>query len=351
MKKLKLLVRDKANQNFKRNNFLRLDKNERNFEFDKSILKKIKKVISSSLIQSYPENLINLKNVIAKKEKINEKFISVTPGADGALKYIFEVFENKQEKKVSSIFPTYAMLEVYTKIFGFKFKKVLRSINENIPLKKLVDNSNLIYLANPNMPDGQIIEEKVIINVLKEVKRKKMYLIIDETYIDFSKHKSLKDLIKKNSNLIIIKSFSKSLGLAGLRLGYILANPNFLNLVEKIKPLADMSSLSVQIALVLLRDKNYQRNYLDEIKKSKKLARSQCRKLDLNFIETETNFFHLIFKQKFNEIYRKLKKNKILVRKNKVFINNSFQNTLRITYSDRKNMNFFFKKLKSIINN
>ena len=117
------------------------------------------------------------------------------------------------------------------------------------------------------MPDGQIIEEKVIINVLKEVKRKKMYLIIDETYIDFSKNKNLKDLIKKNSNLIIIKSFSKSLGLAGLRLGYILASPSVLNLIEKIKPLADISSLSAEIALVLLRDKQFKRSYLDEIKK------------------------------------------------------------------------------------
>ena len=135
MKRLKLLVRDKANQNFKRNNFLRLDKNERNFKFDNRILKKIKKIISSSLIQSYPENLIDLKKVIAKKDKINEKFISITPGADGALKYIFEVFDNKQKKKINSIFPTYAMLEVYTKIFGFKFKKVLRSINENVTIK------------------------------------------------------------------------------------------------------------------------------------------------------------------------------------------------------------------------
>ena len=93
MKTLKLLIRQKNDDKLRRNNFLRLDKNERNFKFNSKYLNKFKKVISSSLIQSYPENLSNLKKIIAKKEKINEKFISITPGADGALKYIFEIFK------------------------------------------------------------------------------------------------------------------------------------------------------------------------------------------------------------------------------------------------------------------
>ena len=185
---------------------------------------------------------------------------------------------------------------------------------------------------------------------MKKIKGKKIFLILDETYVDFSKNESLKNLVKKNNNLIIIKSFSKSLGLAGLRLGYMLASPSVLNLIEKIKPLADISSLSVEIASVLLRDKQFQRNYLDEIKKSKELVKKKCRSINLKLIETETNFFHLIFRKNLNEIYQKLKKNKILVRKNKIRLKNSFQNTLRITYSDRRNMNYFFKKLKLILN-
>lgn len=350
MKTLKLLIRQKNDDKLRRNNFLRLDKNERNFKFNSKYLNKFKKVISSSLIQSYPENLSNLKKIIAKKEKINEKFISITPGADGALKYIFEIFKNNKRKNISSLFPTYAMLDVYTKIFQFKLKKVFRSVDETPFIKDLINNTtDLVYIANPNMPDGQIIEKREILYLLKQIKRKKIFLILDETYVDFSKHESLKHLVKKNNNLIIIKSFSKSLGLAGLRLGYILASPSVLNLIEKIKPLADISSLSAEIALVLLRDKQFQRNYLDEIKKSKELVRIKCRSINLNLIETETNFFHLVFRKKINEIYQKLKKNKILVRKNKVMLKNSFQNTLRITYSDRKNMNYFFKKLKLIL--
>ena len=159
----------------------------------------------------------------------------------------------------------------------------------------------------------------------------------------------MKNLVPKNKNLIVIKSFSKSLGLAGLRLGYLIANSNILKLVNKIRPLADISSLSAEIALILLRDNDYKKKYINEIKKSKKLVKHQCKKLNLKLIETETNFFHLIFERKTDKIQKILKKNKILVRKNKIIVDNIFKNTLRVTYSNKKNMNFFFKKLKLIL--
>lgn len=351
MLNLKKLIRQNQLTSFKRNNFLRLDKNERSFKFENKILNKIKDLISSSLIQSYPENIYDLKKIISKKENIDSRFISITPGADGALKYIFELFKSNKTKNIVTLFPTYAMLEVYSKIFQFKLKKIPRSLSTDISNKDFIKHSaNFIYLANPNMPDGQIIEKEQILSLLKKLKRKKILLVIDETYINFSSHDSLKDLVKRHKNLIIIKSLSKSLGIAGLRLGYLIANPNYLSLIDKIKPLADISSLSAEIAIVLLKNKKYQKDYLEEIEKSKKFVKVQCQQLDLDLIETETNFFHLIFKNKFNEIQKKLEQNKILVRKNRVLINNNFQKTLRITYSNRKNMNFFFKKLKIVLN-
>lgn len=351
MLNLKKLIRQNQLTSFKRNNFLRLDKNERSFKFENKILNKIKDLISSSLIQSYPENIYDLKKIISKKENIDSRFISITPGADGALKYIFELFKSNKTKNIVTLFPTYAMLEVYSKIFQFKLKKIPRSLSKDISNKDFIKHSaNFIYLANPNMPDGQIIEKEQILSLLKKLKRKKILLVIDETYINFSSHDSLKDLVKRHKNLIIIKSLSKSLGIAGLRLGYLIANPNYLSLIDKIKPLADISSLSAEIAIVLLKNKKYQKDYLEEIEKSKKFVKVQCQQLDLDLIETETNFFHLIFKNKFNEIQKKLEQNKILVRKNRVLINNNFQKTLRITYSNRKNMNFFFKKLKIVLN-
>jgi len=347
---LNTLIRENQKPLIKRNNFLRLDKNERNFRIDNKFFKKINKAVTDTLIQSYPENIDELKELLAKKEKIDSKYISITPGADGALKYIFELLKSNKNKNVSSLFPTYAMLEVYTKIFQFKLTKVIRPINKKIISNDFIKkNTKLVYIANPNMPDGQVIEKEQILKLIKLSNKKNFFLIIDETYIDFSNYKSLKNLVPKNKNLIVIKSFSKSLGLAGLRLGYLIANSNILKLVNKIRPLADISSLSAEIALILLRDNDYKKKYINEIKKSKKLVKHQCKKLNLKLIETETNFFHLIFERKTDKIQKILKKNKILVRKNKIIVDNIFKNTLRVTYSNKKNMNFFFKKLKLIL--
>ena len=261
---LNKLIRDNQKTYIKRNEYLRLDKNERNFKLDNKYSKKITKAVSDTLIQSYPENIEELKKIVAEKEKIDSKFISITPGADGALKYIFELLKSNKNNNVSSLFPTYAMLEVYTKIFQFRLKKVIRSIDKRILSSDLIQkNTRLIYIANPNMPDGQIVEKKEILNLIRLSKKKDFFLIIDETYIDFSSHQSFKKLVPKNKNLIVIKSFSKSLGLAGLRLGYLIANKNFLQLINKIKPLADISSLSAEIALILLKDGNYKKKYID----------------------------------------------------------------------------------------
>ena len=186
-----------------RNTFLRLDRNERNFPFSKKIIKDLKKVITNYSLQSYPGNKKKLIDKIARFEKINLNCIEIVPGSDAALKYIFELFSFKRSS-LSSIYPTYGMIDVYSKVYKthlYKIKKYQNNLNYKDFFKK---NIKWIYIANPNQPDGKIISVNNIIKIIKRAKKKNIIVVIDEAYFNFSKQASLIGLVKKFKNLVVL---------------------------------------------------------------------------------------------------------------------------------------------------
>ena len=347
------IFRDTGYQNIKRNLYKRLDRNERNYPFDKKILSKLKKKITDYNLQAYPDQKLELIKKISKIENLSSNFIEIVPGSDGALKYLFEVFANKKKKinRVSFLYPTYGMVEVYSNIYKFKTLKIRKNYSKKVFIEKF-NNSNLdfAYIANPNQPDGEMINEKDIIMLLKAFKRKKTFLIIDEAYVDFSGSASLSKLVKKNWNLIVIKSFSKSLGIAGLRVGYIISSPIFLRLFNSVRPIADTSSLSIVIATELLNNLNYKKKYISDISQARNYFIKECLKLKVKILDTKTNFLHMVFEtNKRNKIYKKMKTKNFLVRKNTLSNGINKIQTIRVSLSDKKTMKYFFNSCKSIL--
>lgn len=110
-----------------------------------------------------------------------------------------------------------------------------------------------IYIDNPNNPTGQIIDLKDIETIIKEAKARDSFVVIDEAYGDYMDVEcSAIKLIDKYDNLAVIRTFSKGFGAAGLRLGYIIAQENIINLVNKVNIPFSKSSIADYIALRLL---------------------------------------------------------------------------------------------------
>ena len=119
---IKTITRD-FNINFDRSKYLRLDSNERVIPFSKKVLLGLKKNILNNIVQSYPKDKKKILQLISRYEKINSKYISCFPGIDTNLKHIFEAF-SFNEKKFLSFFPTYGMIDVYSRIYKLKIIKV-----------------------------------------------------------------------------------------------------------------------------------------------------------------------------------------------------------------------------------
>ena len=110
-----------------------------------------------------------------------------------------------------------------------------------------------------------------------------------------------------------MSSFSKSIGLAGLRIGYTISDPLIKSAINSIRPPHDISIFSIKVAEYFLSNKKIWNNYLESINLSKSFINKECKKRNLKFINTEANFFHIFFpKRKILNIIKYLKKKKVI---------------------------------------
>ena len=107
-----------------------------------------------------------------------------------------------------------------------------------------------------------------------------------------------KDLIKKFDNLIIVRTFSKAFGMAGLRVGYCISNRKIIDLLKSIKPNYELNNINIKICKFLLKNTNIMKSYVREIKKSNMILVSNLKKLGLEVYNSNSNSILVNFKSR-----------------------------------------------------
>ena len=329
-------------------NYLRLDKNEWVGDFNKKIIDDTLKKISFHKIIAYPDQY-KLYKLISKINRLKINQIVLTPGSDAGIKNCFELCFKKKGGELITLDPTYAMTNVYAKLYQTKNKKIKFDSKLSLNIKKLLNSINtktvLIVLANPNSPTGTIISEPDIIKILIKAKKNRSIVLIDEAYYGFSKY-SAKKLIKKFNNLIISRSLSKYGGIAGLRVGYLLTNKSLAKLLYNIKPTYEINSVGIEIACEILKKKSFVAKYFEEVKKCKVKVLKILKEKKISYINTNTNFIFINFGKKIIKFKREIKNEKILVG-HSLNINN-LKKFKRLTLGPIKSMSRFFKILNKL---
>ncbi len=280
-------------------------------------------------MKNYPDPGANtFLKLLSEKINIPISFLVAGSGSDELLDLIIRIFSSPKNA-VLSVSPTFSMYKFYAKINGAKYL----SVPLNLQLNKLMGtaqfdldqhrfmqmakSSRIIILARPNNPDGMVFP----LNFIRKILELKKLVVIDEAYIDFSDESSLKDLTKSYNNLIILRSFSKSYSLAGLRLGYIITNPSIKKILTRVKGPYSVNNLALFYGSLLL---NKQEEVLTNINKIKSIREKFYREL-LRLRETnkafyihpsEANFILLRFQSAeiANSLYQYLLYNQIKVR-------------------------------------
>jgi histidinol-phosphate aminotransferase len=213
-----------------------------------------------------------LKQKIAKIKGIEADCIFLGNGSDEPIDVLYRAFCEPGIDNVVSINPTYGMYQVAADINNIEVRRVLLTPDYQIDVPALLaaadDRSKLLFLCSPNNPTGNCLRTEDIEAVLKGFKG---MVVVDEAYIDFAPEKSLLPRLAEFPNLIILQTFSKAWGMAGLRLGMAFMEPALVKVFNKIKYPYNINILTQQTALELLDNTAQMKAWVAELLQGREL--------------------------------------------------------------------------------
>jgi histidinol-phosphate aminotransferase len=167
-------------------------------------------------------------------------------GSDEIIDLLIRIFCEPGKDSIMILEPTYGMYKVAADINDVRTETVLLNDNFDIDTEAVINNWNnkikLIFLCSPNNPTANLLNKNSIKDLLQKTKS---IIIVDEAYIDFAgDENSCLDLINEFPNLVILRTFSKAWGLAGIRLGYCICDEEIINYLFKIKAPYNINSLT-----------------------------------------------------------------------------------------------------------
>lgn len=288
-----------------------------------------------------------LKQKIAPLKGVREEQIFLGNGSDESIDLLIRLFCQPNQDYIIVCPPTYGMYEVSAKIQNVKIIKIplTESFQLDLPAIQLAihQQPKIIFICSPNNPSGNLIDKESIKEILKTFKG---IVAIDEAYIDFaSPANSWIQQISEHSNLIVIQTFSKAWGLAGLRLGTIYAHQKIIDWLDKIKPPYNINEFTQNQALNALTQNNKVTEYISKINQQKTAL--QTKLSELSFVQkiypSDANFL-LVQVIDAPQLYHFLLQHKIVVRNRSQQI--GCQNCLRITIGTEQENNLLIEALK-----
>jgi histidinol-phosphate aminotransferase len=203
----------------------------------------------------------------------------------------------------------------------------------------------MIAIVNPNNPTGTLVERHAIIRILE--KAKNSIVLIDEAYFQFS-NKSCRDLINSYSNLIIVQTFSKGFGLAGVRLGYIISNEDVIQNLKKIVLPFEVNVLSIIAGSAALDDLDFVDHYVSLVRDNRSYLLSELNKIGVRTYPSDANFIVANFGEKLDVVFKKLNGKNILV--NNVSSLPLLEGCLRIAVGTKNQMETLVNEIKDVLN-
>ena len=271
--------------------------------------KKVRDVINKSYNYAcrYPYSYSDdLEEILAKKHGVSNESVIVTGGSTEGLKITGLTFTSNGGEIISAK-PTFLAMMDFAKQWGASINWVPVKSDKGYDLSEIENRiskkTKLIFLCNPNNPTGTLIPSKKLYDFC-ETAANKTIVFSDEAYYDYIEdpnYPSMIDLIKKNKNIIVSKTFSKVYGMAGLRVGYLIAKPE---LAKKIREniVARSNVLGIEAAKEALNDKEFYTFSLKKNKESKQRIYSLLDEINLNYVKSHTNFIFFHSKRNIKEL-------------------------------------------------
>ena len=232
---------------------VKLDANENPYGPSPRVLQAISE---SEALHTYPDaEQRTLRAALAEYAGLATENIIVGNGSDEVLDMIIRLLLEPGDQVLSCI-PTFGMYKFLTDVAGGQLIELQRTPDYGIDLDAIKaatdERTKLIFLASPNNPTGNSVPREKVIALLEMG----LYVVIDEAYFEFAGH-TVADLVNDYENLMVVRTFSKWAGLAGVRIGYAIVSPEVCAYLNQIKQPYNISVFAQIAALESLRDRDY----------------------------------------------------------------------------------------------
>ena len=247
----------------------------------------------------YPSQILDqLVEKIAAEEGVSPEHIVIGGGSTEGLKVTGLTYANNGGEIIAAR-PTFLAMLDYAREWGGSVNWV--DVDEQMKLdvdemeKRISSKTKLIFLCNPNNPTSTILEKQQLIDFVESASNKTI-VFSDEAYYDFIEepdYPSMVEMVKRGKNVIVSRTFSKVYGLAGLRIGYLIAKPSIANDLRN-KVVASTNMIAITGAMAAMDDAEFYEFSLAKNKQAKDMMRKQMDELGLEYADSHTNF--LFFK-------------------------------------------------------
>jgi len=204
-----------------------------------------------SNLNRYPDPLqVKLKNRICELKRVSVDQVFLGNGSDEAIDLLLRSFCEPGRDNIVVFPPTYGMYEVSAAINNVEVRQVLLTsdfqLDRDATQNVIDENTRLLFICSPNNPTGNLINPESITKLLRSFKG---LVVIDEAYIDFAGILSWNQKLSQFPNLVVLQTFSKAWGLAGLRLGMAFASKDIVEVLNKVKPPYNISTAAQSLGL------------------------------------------------------------------------------------------------------
>lgn len=327
-------------------NVIKLNTNENPYPPSKAVMDALTKVDLDSL-KLYPDpEVTKLNEAIANFYGVNKNQVFTGVGSDDVISMIFMTFFNSDQPV---LFPeiSYSFYSVWADLHKVPYETVRLDEDFNILVEDFNRENGGIIFPNPNAPTSKYLELSSVEEIIKN--NQDSVVVVDEAYIDFGGESAIK-FVNKYDNLIVVQTFSKSRSMAGMRIGYAIANEKLIKALNDVKFSFNsytMNRTAIELGTAAINDKAYFEECCKKIVATRERTMKTLKELGFSFPESKANFIFAKHKDvPASLIFTKLKEKNIFVR---YFNKPRIDNYLRITIGTDEQMDALIKALKEIL--
>jgi len=280
-------------------------------------LKKLASELESVAVNRYPDTSYRaLRKKLSSYLGVGEDCFVVANGGDEAFDIISKAFLDAGSEAVISS-PSYSMFRIVSELMGAKVVYVQRKegFADDVDglIKAVNEKTRLIFLCNPNNPTGNAVERSDLLHILDECD---VGVVVDEAYQEYGGESFVK-LTERYSNLMVVRTFSKAFGLAGARLGYIVACEETTRLLNKVRPPNSVDVITLKLAELALEDVDWVRlRVRDTLAERDRLISEISRLRGVKVYPSVANFFLIeLLERDRDEVYMEMLKRGFVLRR------------------------------------